>query len=215
MTEGPRRSKRIAAAKTDDAKIKKDPVKPKAKTPQKQSKSSVKSKVESDESVVEKKDNKKSTKSSQKTVAGPVQVGDEFPDVTLLDQQGNEVNVKEIAMKKTVVIFAYPRASTPGCTRQACGFRDSYPKFESKDVAVFGLSADSVKAQLNFHDKQKLQYQLLSDPEYKLITPLGAKKTATGGIVRSHWIVKNGKFTTVAVGISPEKSFTSALEDVQ
>jgi peroxiredoxin Q/BCP len=227
MTDGPRRSQRIAAAKTDDSKVKKETIKPKAKTPVKEAKKTAKPKVEDHQLKSEGKADKKSPSKPEKKVSeteikpdtkkmtGHIKVGDELPDITLLDHEGNEVNVKEIAKEKTVVIFSYPKASTPGCTRQACGFRDSYPNFQSKEVAVFGLSADSVKAQLNFHDKQKLQYQLLSDPEYKLIEPLGAKKTETGGVVRSHWIIKNGKFTTVALAISPEQSFTSALEDVQ
>lgn len=80
---------------------------------------------------------------------------------------------------------------------------------------MFGLSADSVKAQEKFHSKQKLTYQLLSDPEYKLIELLGAKKTAKGGIIRSHWIFKDGKIIVSAVQISPADSFTKALEQVQ
>lgn len=143
-------------------------------------------------------------------------VGDEFPaGIKLLDQEGEDVDLSEVVQSGVTVIFAYPRASTPGCTRQACGFRDLYPKFKGEDVAVFGLSADSVKAQKTFQTKQNLPYKLLSDPKYELIGKLGAKKTATGGIVRSHWIIKDGKFLVVKVGVKPEDSFNGALKEVE
>lgn len=142
--------------------------------------------------------------------------GDEFPGgIRLLDQEGEEVDVSETVKNGVTVIFAYPRASTPGCTRQACGFRDLYPKFKGEDVTVFGLSADSVKSQKTFQTKQNLPYQLLSDPKYELIGQLGAKKTASGGIVRSHWIIKDGKFLVVKVGVKPEDSFNGALKEIE
>lgn len=234
MATGPRRSQRIASqtklVKGEEACVaKKPPVTKKTKAaPKKKEIEEIEEKVKEEaeedsngnlkEEDVNRKPAKKPSKPAKATKSAKmseyVQEGDPVPDVTLLDEEGNEVNIKEIASSKTVVLFAYPKASTPGCTRQVCGFRDSFPKFEAKDVAIFGLSADSVKAQKNFHDKQNLQYPLLSDPEYKLIEPLGAKKTATGGVTRSHWIIKNGKFSTVAVGITPEQSFTTALEYV-
>jgi peroxiredoxin Q/BCP len=83
------------------------------------------------------------------------------------------------------------------------------------DAVVFGLSADNPKAQKSFETKQKLPYQLLSDPKYELLAPLGAKKTAKGGVTRSHWVVKDGKFVLVAIGVKPDSSFVDALKAVK
>lgn len=158
------------------------------------------------------RDTKKQKAVAEKTES--LKVGDELPNIVLKDQNDQDVNLLEISADSTVVVFAYPKASTPGCTKQACGFRDNYPEFESSKAKVFGISADSVNAQKNFETKQKLPYQLLSDPKYQLIGPLGAKKSAKGGIVRSHWIIQNKKIVLSAVGISPQDSFTKALEYV-
>ncbi|KAK9347070.1 thioredoxin-like protein [Lipomyces starkeyi] len=143
-----------------------------------------------------------------------LQVGDELPDVTVLDQDGNGVNLKSVASEKTVVVFAYPKASTPGCTRQACGFRDVFPKFAGVEAAVYGLSADTVSAQKKFQEKQDLPYPLLADTKFELLGPLGAKKTEKGGIVRSYWVIKEGKIATMVVGVKPEVSVEMALEEV-
>lgn len=161
-------------------------------------------------------DEKKATrKSEEPEKLKEVEEGDEIPDLTLFDENQNEVPLKEIAAKsKYLVIFAYPRASTPGCTRQACGFQSNYADFKDLNAQVFGLSADSPKAQLNFVTKQGLKYPLLSDPQRKLITALGAKK-APSGIKRSHWIFENGRLRSKEIQISPEVSVSSALKYVQ
>lgn len=144
-----------------------------------------------------------------------IQEGDDVPDLTLLDENSEEVSLKEIALKsKFLVIFAYPRASTPGCTRQACGFSSNYDEFKKLDAQVYGLSGDSPKAQLNFVTKQGLKFPLLSDPKRELIAALGAKKPPSG-VKRSHWIFVDGKLKIKKIQISPEVSITSALKDVQ
>ncbi|KAK9354399.1 thioredoxin-like protein [Lipomyces doorenjongii] len=153
-------------------------------------------------------------KQEQKESKVLLQVGDELPDVTVLDQDGNRVNLKSVAAEKTVVVFAYPKASTPGCTRQACGFRDVFPKFDGVDAAVYGLSADTVSAQKKFQEKHNLPYPLLADTKFELIGPLGAKKTEKGGIVRSYWVIKEGKIATMVVGVKPEVSVQMAVEEV-
>lgn len=141
--------------------------------------------------------------------------GDEIPDLTLLDENENEVSLRDAAKKrKYLVIFAYPKASTPGCTRQVCGFQKNYQKLTELDTTVFGLSADKPKSQLNFVTKQKLEYPLLSDPTSELIGLLGAKKSPSG-IKRSHWIFVDGVLKIKKIQISPEVSVNSALEDIE
>lgn len=161
------------------------------------------------------KDTATKTDGDEKKKIAEIDEGDEIPDLTLLDENSKEVSLKEIALKsKFLVIFAYPRASTPGCTRQACGFSSNFNEFEKLDAQVYGLSADSPKAQLNFVTKQGLKFPLLSDPKRELITALGARK-APSGVKRSHWVFVDGKLKIKKVQISPEVSITSALKDVQ
>lgn len=149
-----------------------------------------------------------------------LQIGDSLPEkLVLLDQDSNPIDLSAtVAKDPIVVIFAYPKASTPGCTRQVCGFRDSYEDFQKAQATVFGLSADSPSAQKNFKAKQKAPYELLSDPKHELIGILGATKTpgkVPKGVIRSHWIFKNGKLAVKEVKIGPEASYTQALEEVK
>lgn len=144
-----------------------------------------------------------------------LQVGDKIPNLTLKDEDDNEINLIEASQKtKYLVIFAYPKALTPGCTRQVCGFQQNLENLENLDATVFGLSADLPKAQKNFIVKQGLKYHLLSDPNKELIGPLGAKKEPTG-IKRSHWIFVDGVLKVKKIQISPEDSFNGALEDIK
>lgn len=163
----------------------------------------------------EKKPAAKSESNDKTNGVAELQVGDHIPDLTLLDEDENEINLPELAKKtKYLVVFAYPKASTPGCTRQACGFRDNFNVLKGKNTTIYGLSSDSPKAQKNFITKQHLQYSLLSDPHKEFIGPLGAKKSPSG-IKRSHWIFVDGVLTIKKVGISPEDSFTGAKKDIE
>lgn len=149
-----------------------------------------------------------------------LEVGDELPSgLVLKNQDGEDVDISAVVAKEpTVVIFSYPKASTPGCTRQVCGFRDKHEEFVKHHVTVFGLSADSPQAQKTFKTKQKAPYDLLSDPKHALIGVLGATKTpgkVPKGVIRSHWIFKNGKLAVKEVKIGPEASYTKALEEVE
>ncbi|KAK6455828.1 thioredoxin-like protein, partial [Scheffersomyces xylosifermentans] len=151
-------------------------------------------------------------KKKSKTVSAPkiatngtkeLQVGDKIPDITLFDEEDNEVSLKEAAQKtKYLIIFAYPKASTPGCTRQVCGFQKNFEFLQKSDATVFGLSADQPKSQKNFVVKQHLKYSLLSDPSKELIGILGAKKSPSG-IKRSHWIFVDGVLRVKKIQISP------------
>lgn len=144
-----------------------------------------------------------------------LEVGDEIPDLVLLDEDENEVDLKKAAAStKYLVIFAYPKASTPGCTRQVCGFQKNFKFLKDSNTTVFGLSSDTSKAQKNFIVKQGLEYSLLSDPQKKLIGPLGAKKLPLG-IKRSHWIFVDSVLKVKLIGISPEISINSAKEEIE
>ncbi|BAO41060.1 peroxiredoxin DOT5 [Kluyveromyces marxianus DMKU3-1042] len=200
-----RRSSRLSANKTatQDSDSNSDSIKtqPKTKTESKVTKPKESSKKEIDTKVIEKK-------------LSELQVGDEIPDLTLKNQDDEPVSLKDVASKNPLVIFfAYPKASTPGCTRQACGYRDNYSELK-EHAAVFGLSADSPKAQKNFQTKQTLPFDLLSDPKREFIGLLGAKKTPASGVIRSHWIFKNGKLEVKRVQVSPEVSIQEGKKEV-
>ncbi|XXH03545.1 NADH:ubiquinone oxidoreductase 24 [Hypoxylon texense] len=121
---------------------------------------------------------------------------------------GDKTTLKALVeeSKSGVVIFTYPKASTPGCTNQACLFRDSYESLTEGGLAVYGLSTDSPKANTTFKTKQKLPYQLLCDPSATLIDALGLKK-APKGTTRGVFVVdKAGKVLILEPG-SPAGTF--------
>ena len=98
----------------------------------------------------------------------PPQVNDPIEDFTLQNQDGKTVHLSDY--KKTpVVLFFYPRADTPGCTIESCGFRDAFEKFQKAGITVLGISRDTVKDQKKFKDKYDLPYDLIADPDMELI----------------------------------------------
>ena len=101
-----------------------------------------------------------------------IEPGDQAPDFTLPDQDGEEVNLAELRGQPVVVYF-YPRADTPGCTTQACGIRDNQSEYEAANAVVIGISPDSAADVKKFHDKQSLNFSLLSDPDHKVAERFG------------------------------------------
>ena len=97
-----------------------------------------------------------------------LEVGTKAPDFTLQDQQGNPVSLSDFQGRK-VVLYFYPKDNTPGCTREAVAFAASYEGFKSRDVAVIGISKDSVASHLKFAEKYDLPFVLLSDPDHAVI----------------------------------------------
>lgn len=101
-----------------------------------------------------------------------LKAGDKAPNFSALDQDGNTITLKDYEGKKLVVFF-YPKASTPGCTAEACNLKDNYHAFQNKGYDVLGVSADSEKRQQNFKNKYKLPYPLLADEDKKVIEAFG------------------------------------------
>ncbi len=94
--------------------------------------------------------------------------GTKAPEIVLNDKDGNEVRLSDFAGKKVVVYF-YPKDNTPGCTRQACAFRDAFEEYKALDIPVIGISKDSEASHTKFALKHGLPFTLLSDPELKAI----------------------------------------------
>ena len=101
-----------------------------------------------------------------------LKIGDEAPNFEALDQQGKPIKLSDYKGKK-LVLFFYPKASTPGCTMEACNLRDNYHSFLAKGYEVLGVSADSGKRQQSFIEKYKLPYPLLADEDKKVINAFG------------------------------------------
>jgi peroxiredoxin Q/BCP len=101
-----------------------------------------------------------------------LKVGDKAPDFTALDQDGNTIKLSDYKGKKLVVFF-YPKASTPGCTAEACNLNDNYERFKAKGYDILGVSADSAKKQANFKDKFGFKYPLLADEDKAVIEAFG------------------------------------------
>jgi peroxiredoxin Q/BCP len=104
-----------------------------------------------------------------------MQTGDLVEDFTLPDQDGNPVTLSSFA-GKPVVLFFYPKADTPGCTIEACGFRDHFAKLQKAGVVVLGISRDTVKAQKKFQEKYDLPYPLLADADQTICNRFGVIK---------------------------------------
>jgi len=102
-----------------------------------------------------------------------LKIGDKMPDFKGVDQDGHPVDSADYTGKKLVVFF-YPKASTPGCTAESCNFRDHYEEWQSKGFAILGVSADSIKRQKNFATKNNLPYPLIADEEKEVIKAFGA-----------------------------------------
>ncbi len=128
-----------------------------------------------------------------------IEEGKTAPGFTLKDQQGNKVTLKDFR-GKTVVVYFYPKDDTPGCTKEACGFRDNIKSFEAMDTVILGVSPDAADSHVRFIEKFKLPFTLLSDPDKKVMEKYGAwgEKVLYGkkmiGVIRSTTIVgPNGK----------------------
>ncbi|KAK2802503.1 hypothetical protein FQN50_007309 [Emmonsiellopsis sp. PD_5] len=121
-------------------------------------------------------------------------------EITLHD--GTATTLKQLVDESEagVVLFTYPRASTPGCTNQACLFRDRYDNLTSTGLSIFGLSTDSPKANANFKAKQNLSYPLICDPAAGLIAALGLKKVPKGTVRGVFAVDKAGKVLLLQPG---------------
>lgn len=149
-----------------------------------------------------------------------LEIGMQAPPFTLLDKDGKTVSLSDYKGKK-VVLYFYPRDSTPGCTRQAKAFRDAFERFTEQGAVIIGISKDSVKSHFNFAAKQELPFVLLSDPELEAIKAYGVwqEKKMYGkvsmGVVRSVFVIdEEGKLAAAWTKVKPEQSVTDALNFV-
>lgn len=139
-----------------------------------------------------------------------LQKGDLAPEFKLQDQDGNWHRLADYKGKKLVLYF-YPRDNTPGCTKEACNFRDNIASFNRGNTVVIGVSGDSVSSHAKFHKKYELPFTLLADPEHSMLEAYGVwqEKTFMGkkhmGIVRTTFILdEDGKILEIYKKVKPE-----------
>ena len=147
-----------------------------------------------------------------------LETGTKAPDFTLNDKDGNAVSLTDFAGKK-VVLYFYPKDSTPGCTRQACAFAAAYEEFKTLGAVVIGISKDSEASHRRFAEKNGLPFILLSDPELKAIQAYGVwqeKKNygkVSMGVVRSTFIIdEKGFIEKVMPKVKPDTNAAEILE---
>ena len=147
-----------------------------------------------------------------------LEVGTQAPAFTLPDQNGNLVRLSDFAGKK-VILYFYPKDNTPGCTRQACAFAQSYPEFQARNVVVIGVSKDSMASHLKFAQKYELPFILLSDPELQAIQAYGVwqEKKLYGkvsmGVVRSTYLInEQGVIEKVMPKVKPDTNAQDILD---
>lgn len=147
-----------------------------------------------------------------------LQVGDTAPDFELLTDENSTLKLSDLRGRR-VVLFFFPKADTPGCTKQACGFRDEFPRIETANASLIGLSPDQPKALAKWKAKENLPYTLVSDPDHEVAEAYGAwgEKSMFGkkymGILRGHAVIgADGKIEDIRLSVSPEESVEEAVK---
>ena len=147
--------------------------------------------------------------------------GDKAPDFAAPDQTGARVSLKDFK-GKPVVLYFYPKDDTPGCTKEACGFRDAYGDFQKAGAVVLGVSTDPVKAHQKFIEKFKLPFTLLADEEKKIVEAYGVwgEKMFMGrkymGTHRVTFLIGgNGKIAKIWPEVKPELHAAEVLEAIK
>lgn len=148
-----------------------------------------------------------------------LQVGDLAPDFTALTDEGKRVSLSDYRGKR-VVLYFYPKDDTPGCTTQACSFRDNYLDIEERNAIVLGISPDNMQSHQKFKTKYNLPFTLLVDEDHSITDQYGAwgERTRPGGekfmgVIRSHVVIdENGRVISTHYNVKPDESASKALE---
>lgn len=143
--------------------------------------------------------------------AAPLEVGAPLPLVSQKNQDDQSVNLAEAGAAGYLLVYFYPKADTPGCTKQACSLRDAYASLTEKAVKIMGVSTDSVKAQKAFKDRYKLPFDLLADEDGTVIAAFGVPKTM-GFAKRQAFLFKDGKLVWRDLAASTEQQAADVLK---
>ena len=146
-------------------------------------------------------------------------MGDAAPDFSLQSTEGHPIGLSDYRGKQALVLYFYPRDDTPGCTAEACAFRDMRAKFQANNVEILGVSTDSVRSHKKFQDKYGLTFPLLSDPDHAIADAYGVwqRKKFMGredmGIARTTFVIdKNGTVKAVFPNVKVEGHAQAVLD---
>ncbi|MGE0615410.1 MAG: peroxiredoxin [Bacteriovoracia bacterium] len=143
-------------------------------------------------------------------------IGKPLPNVTLPASDGKTRTLPKDILGKWTLIYFYPKDDTPGCTKQACSYRDRMDEFKRLDVNVFGVSADDLASHDQFKQKHKLNFPLLTDAKHELAGPLDVSQGGKGYFSRDTFLVNpEGKITDVWRKVNPEKTLGETLDMVK
>jgi peroxiredoxin Q/BCP len=153
-----------------------------------------------------------------KPATSDLKVGQKAPDFTVMDDKGEKVKLADLKGKK-VVLYFYPKDDTPGCTKEACAFRDGIDKIKKRGAVVLGVSADSVESHKKFKNKFDLNFPLLADSDKKMIEAYGVwkEKSMYGkkymGIERTTFVIdENGKIAHIFPKVKVDQHYDEVLE---
>ncbi len=147
-----------------------------------------------------------------------LKAGDPAPDFETVDEQGNPVSLKDFRGKR-VVLYFYPKDNTPGCTTQACAYRDHQTDLEEQNAVVLGVSGDSAKSHQSFKSRFALPFPLLLDQDHKIAETYGVRREKQlygrkfPGIVRSHFVIdEEGRILDVKYNVRAADSAEKSLD---
>ena len=144
--------------------------------------------------------------------AEPLAVGDQVPNASALDQNGESVTLESVFADGTTLVYFYPKADTPGCTKQACNLRDEFESLTAAGIKVIGVSADSVKAQKAFADKFRLPFTLLADTDREVIAAFGVPMKLSIMPARQSFLIRDGKIIWRDLKAAPKTQAADALK---
>ena len=147
---------------------------------------------------------------NQNLSAGPLEIGAKIPAVEAMLDSGQLIDLSGLVEKEYVLVYFYPKANTPGCTKQACSLRDAYEVLVEKGVTVLGVSKDSLNAQSSFKEKYELPFSLIADFKSKVIDSFGVHKKL-GFSSRQAFLFKNGKLVWRDLAASTSKQAEDVL----
>jgi thioredoxin-dependent peroxiredoxin len=139
----------------------------------------------------------------------PLQVGAPAPDVSAVDQNGKPIKFKDVYAKGPTLVYFYPKADTPGCTKQACSIRDDWSALQGKGIQVLGVSGDTPEDQKKFEEKFKLPFTLVADHDSKVADAFGVPHKGTIA-QRQSFLIKDGK----VVWTMPKATTATHAQDV-
>lgn len=149
------------------------------------------------------------------TKADPLPLGAEVPVLKSVDENGAEVNLNEIFKKGVTLVYFYPKADTPGCTKEACALRDNWADVQKLGVTVLGVSMDKPEAQKAFKEKHKLPFTLLADSEGAVVKAFGVPVFRIGMPTRQSFLVKDGKVVWHDAKVDPATHLENVIKAVK